>query len=69
MRRAITDWRMACSIGWPNPRSAPSDNTISNSASRTLTAADASVTSEFYEMANAGARENGSENATAQSGH
>src|SRR5690242_2646917 len=27
-------WRKTCSIGWPNPRSIPSDNAASSSASR-----------------------------------
>ena len=41
-RHAMTHWRNTCSIGWPMPRSAPSDSTPSSSDSRTRAPASAS---------------------------
>ena len=44
----MSDWRSTCSIGWPMPRSVPSDIIASSSASRTRVALAGAATVRLY---------------------
>ena len=47
-RSAIRHWRSTCSIGWPKPRSTPSDRAATSSASRTLAPSASAPTRRMY---------------------